>query len=133
MSLPAALTWLQLLPNGTRFSCAGGAMPAWFSELLQKHESASAPAAGATLMWAMPCSDVATEAVKSDAVVAINSPHATTSRFIAAGYTYARRFAALPSLEKARWFICLDTASAAAASFSLYTPSRKSAHVKKAV
>jgi hypothetical protein len=131
MSLPAALTWLQLLPNGTRFSCAGA--PAWFERMLRAHGDGQMTSSNAAVVWARPWSDVAAEAAKGDPIVAIKCPQATTSRLIAAGYTYARRFAVLPSLEKARWFICLDTGKAAAASFSLYTPSRKSAHVKKAV
>jgi len=131
MSLPAALTWLQLLPNGMRFSCANA--PAWFETILRQHANVDAVTSHAAVMWGKPWSDAASEAAKADAVVAINCPHVTTSRLIGAGHSYARRFAVLPSLEKARWFICLDTANVAAASFSLYTPSRKSAHVKKAV
>ena len=137
MSLPAALTWLQLLPRGTRFSCANA--PAWFESMLRDHASdadaakpgASAP--GASITWAKSWNDVAAELPRHDALVAINCPQVTTSRVIAAGYTYARRYAALPSLQNARWFICLDTGRVAAASFSLYTPSRRSAHVKKAI
>jgi hypothetical protein len=130
MSLPAALTWLQLLPNGTRFSCATG--PAWFRDLLPARAAGDAPP-HASVVWGKPWSELASTLENWNAVVAINCPHVTTSRLIAAGYTYARRFAVLPSLENARWFVSLDTAQAAAASFSLYTPSRQSAHLKKAV
>jgi hypothetical protein len=143
MSLPAALTWLQLLPSGTQFSCANA--PAWFRSMLREHAQDRAPAKPgasapgmslkpfAAVMWVKSWRDLAGELPKHDAVVAVNCPQVTTSRLIAAGYAYARRYAALPSLEHARWFICLDTGKVAAASFSLYTPSRRSAHVKKAV
>ena len=131
MSLPAALTWLQLLPKGTRFSCAGA--PAWFAEMLREHANGDSGASRAIVNWGKPWSDLSAEVSNANAIVAINCPHVTTPHLIATGYSYARRFAVLPSLENARWFICLDTASAAAASFSLYTPSRRSAHVKKAV
>jgi hypothetical protein len=132
MSLPAALTWLQLLPKGTRFSCAGA--PAWFAEMLREHTDGKIGTShAAAVTWGKPWNDFSDETRNSDAIVAINCPQVTTSRLLAAGYAYARRLAVLPSLENARWFICVDTASAAAASFSLYTPSRKSARVKKAV
>jgi hypothetical protein len=131
MSLPAALTWLQLLPEGTQFSCAGA--PAWLVEMLREHTNGENGASRAIVKWGEPWSDLADDVTNSDAVVAINCPQVTTSRLIAAGYSYARRFAVLPSLQNARWFISLDTTRAAAASFSLYTPSRKSAHVKKAI
>ena len=131
MSLPAALTWLQLLPNGTRFSCANA--PAWLESMLHEHVGEGAANTRAVVVWGKPWKDVASSLPSHDALVAINCPQTTTSRLIAAGYTYARRYAALPSLANARWFICLDTGKVAAASFSLYTPSRKSARIKKAI
>ena len=131
MSLPAALTWVQLLPSGTRFSCANA--PAWFESILREHAAESSSKSSAAVMWGRSWTHVGAEIGRRDAVVTINCPHVTTSRLIAAGYTYARRYAALPSLANARWFICLDTGKLAAASFSLYTPSRKSARIKKAI
>src|SRR5688500_17091034 len=105
MSLPAALTWLQLLPSGTRFSCANA--PEWFETMLREHAAATpgTSAPGAAVMWGKAWRDVATALPAHDALVAITCPHTTPARLIAAGYTYARRYAALPSLENARWFI----------------------------
>src|SRR5207248_9701686 len=40
------------------------------------------------------------------------------------------RFAVLPSLERARWFIPLDSPAVASAGFSLFTPTRFGARVK---
>lgn len=131
MSLPAALTWLQLLPSGTQFSCAHA--PAWFEEMLREHAGGGIATSRAMVTWDTRWSELAAELPKHDAVVGINCPQVTPARLEFAGCAYARRFAVLPSLEHARWFICLDTGATAAASFSLYTPSRKSAHVKKAV
>jgi hypothetical protein len=84
-------------------------------------------------VWGEDWNGVNLELPKWDGVVAINCPHVTTARLEAAGYTYARRFAVLPSLEKARWFVSLDSGRAAMASFSVYTPSRTSAKIKKTV
>ena len=64
--------------------------------------------------------------------MAINSPGVTVEGLESAGFGYVRRFAVLPSLSNARWFISLDSPAIAAAGFSLYTPARRSAHLKKA-
>jgi hypothetical protein len=101
--------------------------------MLHEHVGEGAANTRAAVVWGRPWQDVASKLPSHDALVAINCPRVTTSRLVAAGYTYARRYAALPSLENARWFICLDTGKVAAASFSLYTPSRRSARVKKAI
>jgi hypothetical protein len=71
------------------------------------------------------------ELPKWDGIAAINCPGVTAKRFEAAGFTYARRFAVMPSLEQARWFVPLDSGAVASAGFSLYTPARRSAHWKK--
>jgi hypothetical protein len=47
------------------------------------------------------------------------------------GFTYIRRFAAMPNLKRARWFIPLDSGAVASGAFSLYTPARTSARVKQ--
>src|SRR5688500_14412755 len=111
MSLPAALTWLQLLPSGTHCFCASG--PERCRDLLRDRSIGEPPRAVAA--WRKTWNDVNLELPKWDAVVAINCPHVTTARLEAAGYKYARRFAVLPGLEKARWFISLDSGKVAAA------------------
>lgn len=47
------------------------------------------------------------------------------------GFPYVRRFAAIPDLRNARWFIPLDCGAVSAAAFSLYTPARRSAKIKR--
>jgi hypothetical protein len=127
MSLPPALTWLTLLPNGAHCFCATG--PAWFGDLLAKQSNGTPPRHLA--VWNADWNAINLELPKWDGLVAINCKHVTTARLEAAGYPYARRFAVLPSLEKARWFVSLDNGRAAMASFSVYTPSRTSAKIKK--
>jgi hypothetical protein len=129
MSLPPALTWLTLLPHEAHCFCATG--PEWFRQLLADRADGTPPRRLA--VWGKDWNDVNLELPKWDGVVAINCPHVTTARLEAAGYKYARRFAVLPSLEKARWFVSLDSGRAAMASFSVYTPSRTSAKIKKTV
>ena len=129
MSLPPALTWLPLLPTGAHVYCA--VAPEWFAALLRQRADGTPPRHLA--VWGRDWNAVNLELPNYDGVVAINCPHVTTARLEAAGYAYARRFAVLPSLEKARWFISLDSGRAAMASFSVYTPSRTSAKIKKTV
>ena len=128
MTLPPALTWLTLLPSGAGCYCASG--PGWFRQLLQDRADGTTRRLA---VWGKPWSEVNFELPNWDGIVAINCSHVTSARLEAAGYRYVRRFAALPSLEKARWFISLDSGPVASASFSLYTPSRPSAQAKKAV
>jgi len=49
------------------------------------------------------------------------------------GLSYVRRFAVIPNLREARWFIPLDCGAVSAAAFSLYTPARRSAKIKRAL
>lgn len=143
MNLPPALTWLQLLSRDAACACATG--PQWFRDMLaasQRDARAAAAAGGGNggpagasrvqVLWGTAWHEMA-DLPRWDTVVAINCPGVTTRRLETSGFAYARRYAVLPSLEKARWFINLDTGAVAAASFSVYTPARRSAHLKKAV
>ncbi len=46
-----------------------------------------------------------------------------------AGFCYVRRFAVLPSLQDARWFIPIDAPRVSAAAFRMYTPYRMAARL----
>ncbi|MEO6436516.1 MAG: phosphotransferase [Tepidisphaeraceae bacterium] len=105
-ALPPALTWMHLLPAGSSIECES--CPASFVERVRRH----AP-------------------VGNDAVVVINGGATAAKELGNAGYASARRFAVMPSLEKARWFIPLDSGRVAAGAFNIYTPARRSAHLKK--
>ena len=129
MNLPPALTWLQLFPRGIGVSCASG-MPPWLYDMLARREGVATPPR-VLAAWNKPWHELLVDLPHWQGVAAINCPDATTKRLEAAGFTYARRFAIVPSLEQPRWFISLDSAKAAASSFSIYTPARRSAHLKK--
>jgi len=47
-----------------------------------------------------------------------------------AGFSHVSRFAVLPSMEKARWFVPLDTPALSAAGLAVHTPARKSSLLK---
>jgi hypothetical protein len=63
--------------------------------------------------------------------VGINSP-ISEKQLLAAGFGYVRRFAVLPDLQTARWFVPLDSPAVSTAAFSLYSPARFSARMKVA-
>jgi hypothetical protein len=70
---------------------------------------------------------------RGDGLVAFNCKSLTEQSLGAEGFTYARRFAVLPSLAAARWFVPLDNPSLSSAALSLYTPTRASARFKRFV
>lgn len=128
MSYPPALTWLHLFRADV--SCAADGAPPWLAEMLKKHASGAGPKVrvASNKPW-HEMSDLPT----CESLVAINCKGVTTSRLREAGFGYCRRFAAVPSLKNARWFISLDAPAVAAASFNLYTPTRFSANLKRAI
>lgn len=132
MNLPPALTWLHLLPADA--SCVVQSGEQWLIDLLAKHRPVRSDGSKATrtLVASNRPWHQFVELGNYNAIVAINCPGVTTDALEKAGYTYARRLAAVPSLAKARWFVSLDSGRVAASSLSVYTPARASAHLKKA-
>jgi hypothetical protein len=126
MNLPPELTWLHLFPAEQRFAAvAPGDIPGALRQV------ADAPAdASAILAYQAKQCDLLPRLGKCRAMAAINS-RVSTAALQEAGFSYIRRFAIMPSLAKARWFIPLDNPSVASAGFSLYTPARASARVKR--
>lgn len=117
MSVPAPLTWTALLPADSQF-IASPNVPEWFGKLLARKT-------GQRRIAVYSCENIAN--VKDDAFVAINCRgHAKLD----ARYTYVRRFAVLPSLENARWFVPLESPAISTAAFSLYSPAKFSARMK---
>src|SRR5439155_8670896 len=67
----------------------------------------------------------------ADGFVAINTK-VNQEQLALDGFAYVRRFAVLPDLKSARWFIPLDSPAVSSAAFSLYSPARLSARLKVA-
>src|SRR5439155_17099535 len=134
MNLPPALTWLHLFERATKCVC-DESVPSYLLAMLDRRQSAVTSAGAAAPPRMMITSNKSWEDLVNIAgyagVAAINSPRVTTRQLEAAGFKYARRFAVVPNLQNARWFVALDGGRVAAASFSVYTPARRSAHVKK--
>jgi hypothetical protein len=138
MDLPPALTWLQLFPRGVEASCEGK-VPSFLYDMLARRADSTlssngneSPATGPRVfvIWGKPFQELV-DLPNIQSLAAINCPGVTTSRLQAAGFTYARRFAVVPSFENPRWFVSLDSGAVASGSFNIYTPARVSAHVKR--
>ena len=128
MTFAPALTWMHLLPAGASYGCEA-TVPRWFRDLL--HPAAAADSRPADVRVAFgTCGDDLLGAVV-DGIVAVNCRGLTNARLAAAGFGYVRRFAALPNIAAARWFIPLDLPAVASAAFGIYSPTRFSARVKR--
>jgi len=125
MSLCPGLTWLHLFPKDTALECPAG--PAWLREALAGRRAGSRRA---LVTWGERFGDVSPRLGGYDGLVAVNGRSFSPAKLAAAGFGYVRRFAVLPSLERARWFIPLDSPTLSSAGFCLYTPARLSARLK---
>ncbi len=117
MSVPAPMTWTALLPADAQF-IASPNVPEWFGKLLARKT-------GQRRIPVYSCENIAS--VKDDAFVAINCRGGAK---LDPRYQYVRRFAVLPSLENARWFVPLESPAISTAAFSLYSPAKFSARLK---
>ena len=66
------------------------------------------------------------------AVVAFGFDRETIAYLVSQGFAYTYRFAVIPGLTDARWFVPLGSRRAAAATFALYSPLKKAAKLRKA-
>lgn len=133
MNLPPALTWLNLFASNAACVCdTASPPPDWFAQMLFKFAGNGVAGAPRMMVAQGKSFHDMVDLPQFDGLVAINCPQVTTARLESAGFTYARKFAVMPSLSNARWFLPLDSGSIAAAGLSLYTPARRSAHLKKA-
>ena len=128
MTFAPSLTWMHLLPAGVSYRC-DASVPGWFRDLLRPAAAADGRPADVRVAFGSFDDDLLSAAV--DGVVAVNCTSLTPDRLAAAGFGYVRRFAALPNITAARWFIPLDTPAVAAAAFGVYSPTRLSARAKR--
>jgi hypothetical protein len=122
------LTWMHLLPAGVSYSC-DPTVPGWFRDLIRPAAAPDGRPADVRVAFGAFNDDLLGAAV--DGLVAVNCRGLTDARLAAAGFGYVRRFAALPNITAARWFIPLDTPAVAAAAFGVYSPTRLSARAKR--
>ena len=123
MTLPPALTWGCLFPSDAAYLCDNA--PLWLLQLLRPFENR---ARRVRVSWGSIHPDSLSE---PDGQVIINPRGRCEIELHNAGFQYVRRFAVLPSLQHARWFIPLDSGAIASGAFDLYTPSRTSARLKQ--
>lgn len=124
--VPRALTWLHLLPGGAQFACDAG--PDWLRDGLS--DLSVAGGRRARIVW-----DAARAGLagldSDDVVVTFNGGRIAAGVLRSAGFKHVRRFAVLPGLADPRWFIPIGRPAVSAAGFSLYTPARFSARLKR--
>ena len=128
MTFAPALTWMHLFPAGGSYDCTAG--PQWFRDLLRP-AAANGPT-NVRVAYAQDLSGWANPLQPVDGLVAINCRGLDEQELTTAGFGYVRRFAAIPNLESARWFIPLDSNAVSSAAFKLYSPTRWSARLKRA-
>ena len=125
MTVPPALTWTCLFPADASYRC--DAAPDWMLQMLRLFEEGG----GRVQVGYGQCARSDSKDLIGQIVI---NPCRGVERELRDGdFTYIRRFAVLPSLRNARWFIPLDSGPIAAGAFSLYTPARASARLKRFV
>ena len=129
MTLPPALTWMNLIAANQRFDCdQQHPPPGWLAEMVAKLPGGVD--CGTTIVSYRKPSAALSDLRNEQSVAAINCPAAAAQTLEAMGFQYVRRLAVMPSLDNARWYIPLDSPALASAGFCLYTPARRSAHFK---
>src|SRR5436190_7492006 len=118
MTVPPALTWTCLFPADASYRC--DAAPDWMLQMLRLLEEGDGEGGGRVQVGYGRCARSGSKDLIGQVV--INPSHGVERELRGGGFTYVRRFAVLPSLRNARWFIPLDSGAVAAGAFSLYTP-----------
>lgn len=126
---PPALTWTHLFPSASAYACDNAL--AWFTVLSLPSECGGT--SRVRIAWQRGGDEVvpAHTADPCDGLVAVNCRGLSERSLRAAGFAYARHVAVVPNLEHARWLVPLDSPAVASAGLSLYTPSRRSAKLKR--
>lgn len=122
---PQSLTWLHLCP-GECSLVFDDKTPAW---MVQQASPFDGGGTRIGVHWNANEVRLANEEI---GCVMINS-RVSEKQAKDLGLSYVRRFAVIPNLRDARWFIPLDCGTVSSAAFSLYTPARRSAKIKRAL
>jgi hypothetical protein len=135
MTLAPALSWMHLFPRDASYSVDESA-PAFLRALcstgFQSVPGDATRGDGHGLETrATKVLVGSTTSGEADGLVVINSK-VDEEKLALDGFAYIRRFAVLPDLKTARWFVPLDSAGVSSAGFSLYSPARFSARLKVA-
>jgi hypothetical protein len=127
------MTWAHLLPARAAYDGASvnGAAPSWLRSVLASREGLFGHGRDETCHVPVAWGHLPENWNRGDGLVAFNCKGLTNEALAGAGFTYSRRFAVLPTLAAARWFVPLDNPSLSSAALSLYTPTRASARFKR--
>lgn len=124
MILPRSHSWMHLFPGDATYSCP--ATPDWFREPFEGRGASSQRRVH--VAWDRPHADLP-DLDAYDGLVAVNGRGMSDQKLHAAGFSYVRRFALVPSLRETRWFIPLEGPAVSSGAFCLYSPLRWSARL----
>ena len=125
MCVRPPLTWMYLFGRDVAYSCNSG--PKWFRAMID-----GVPSAGAMsvqIAWQKAIDDLG-DLSGQDGLVGVNCRGWSNKALQKMGFGHVSRFAVLPSIEKARWFVPLDSPALSAGGLSVHTPARTSALLK---
>ena len=121
------LTWSYLLPPTIRISSEGA--PSWFRQLGEHWDTGTGPEV--RMVWGSRVPDA--RALSGAAHLVLVNSGVSSSRLRSLGFNDVREMAVVPGLKNPRWFIPLDSGSAASAAFKIYTPYRLRARLQHMV
>ena len=127
IAISPCLTWLHLLAADV--GCDVDGAPDWF-RLPARARASGGRRVRVVFDRAFPGG--AAGLTDAHGLLAVNCRGLSAESLRAAGFVDVRRYAVLPRLRNARWFIPIDDPAAASAGFCLYTPTRLLARVKRA-
>jgi hypothetical protein len=116
---------MYLFGSDVAYCCDSG--PQWFGAMI-----ADVPVKGETnvrVAWQRSIAELA-DLATADGLVGVNCGGWTDQALGEAGFAHVSRFAVLPSIEKARWFVPLESPTLSAAGLAVHTPARKSSLLK---
>ena len=132
MNYPPSLTWMHLSPRERALVAVG--VPDWLRAGLTR-ATTDAQRCGTSEAIVSETLEHALSVHRDAGAVAIINPNRGEAQRVRTegGFSHVSRFAVLPNLRHARWFIPLDSRRTAAASFCIYTPSKRSAILRRSV
>jgi len=116
---------MYLFGSDVAYACDSG--PEWFRAMID-----GVPPAGKAkvrVAWQRSIAELA-DVASADGLVGVNCTGWTDKALAAAGFAHVSRFAVLPNIEKARWFVPLESPALSAAGLAVHTPARKSSLLK---
>jgi hypothetical protein len=125
MSIRPSLTWMYLFGRDVSFTCDNG--PEWFRGMVEGARSSGE--SSVRVAWQKSLGSLG-DLSGQDGLAGVNCRGWSDGALRSAGFGNIARFAVVPSIEKARWFVPLESPALSAAGLSVHTPARTSSLLK---